>query len=94
MENAPDLPIIALSYEPLHQKNERWGDQCHPHKIYTDLEFIRFYRQNVNNISKSTGLKYDQTFGQMKNIKASIFAFNKTHTSDPNNRNTSVFTQS
>ena len=77
MADEPSPAIITPSYEPLHKKNEHWGDPCEPTICCEGPEFIRIYSQNQNGISDSTGLKYDDTFKHMKEAEASLFSVNE-----------------
>lgn len=94
MGDIPDSEIITPSYVPLHQKIEFWGDPCEPGVRYKRTEFICLYGQNVNSISDSTGLKYDQIFLYIKDTEASIFGINKIHTDKMNPRNNIVLSKS
>ena len=82
--------IITPSYEPLHKKNEHWGDPCEPIICCEEPELIRICSQNQNGISDSTGLKYDDTFKHMTEVKASIFRINETHADKMNVKNNKV----
>ena len=90
MADKPPPPTITPSYEPLHKKNEHWGDQCEAAAICDEPEFIRIYSQNNNGISDSTGLKYDDTFKYMKEADADIFSVNQTHADKINAKNNKV----
>ena len=90
MADAPDPDIITLSYQPLHRKNEHWGDPCEPSQVWEGPEFICIYSQNVNGISDHEGIMYEQSMKTMKEAEASIVAFNKTHGDDLNAKHNSL----
>ena len=90
MADAPDPAIITPSYQPLHRKNEHWGDPCEPSQVCEGPEFIRIYSQNVNGISDHEGIMYEQSMKTMKEAEASIFAFNETHGDDLNAKHNSL----
>ena len=94
MADAPDLDIITPSYQPLHRKNEHWGDSCEPSQVCEGPEFIRIYSQNVNGVSDHKGTMYEQSMKTMKEAEASIFAFNETHGDDLNARHDSLVIKS
>ena len=84
MVDAPDPALPTPSYEPLHRKNEHWGDPCDLIAMYEGPECIRIYATNANRINNRSGLKYDQTFLQMKEAETGIFAINETHADQMN----------
>ena len=94
MKDEPPPAIITPSYVPLWKKNEHWGDQCEPAVMCAELDFIRIYSQNNNDISDSTGLKYDDTFKNMKEADADIFCIIKTHADKMNAKNNRVLESS
>ena len=59
-----------------------------------DPECFRIYATNTNGISDSSGIKYDQTFLQMKKAEARIFAINETHVDQMNAKNNNVLKKS
>ena len=60
----------------------------------TEPGFIQIYSQNNNDISDSTGLKYDDTFKHMKEANIDIFSINKTHADKMNAKNNKVLKSS
>ena len=79
IKDEPPPEIITSSYVPLWKKNEHQGDWCEPAAMCAEPDFIRIYSQNNNGISDSTGLKYHDTFKDMKEADVNIFCINETH---------------
>ena len=94
MEDAAPPATVTPSYVPLWRKNEPWGDPCEPVAMCDDRDFIRIYSQNQNGISDSNGIQYNDTFKNMIEVEADIFAINETHADKMNPLNNRVLESS
>ena len=83
---APQLPITTVPFE---NKSDKACDED------TDLPaLVVWYASEKSPDESNPGLKYDKAFEHVKDAKASVFAFNETHTNQMNAQNNTALRMS